>query len=267
MLILPIVNKRRVMNVRVKLKDARQVRKGVSYDDAKESEIIVNRERYSKSSFKDSHSDKSPMDFIRSRSMLYPRNYLVTTKTRPSDPVYDVYEVTPPPKKVNDSLDGLYGKAITDIRKRIPGRENRGRYVSLEKLGIGKHLTDDKIASLQRIVKEERNEETWPRLFAEAGVSDLSETVDFMNHFECTVLSDTTIPEDSLQDTLTALSNIQTRDYKNLKNYYQMAKSNTEIYTKISYIHKLLYDKPMPLIQSKDQDAKKLVKKKEETDY
>lgn len=267
MLILPIVNKRRVMNVRLRLKDAKKIRTGVSYDDAKESEIIVNREKYSDSSFKESRSDTSPMDFIRSRSMLYPRKYLVTTKTKTTEPVYDVYEVTPPPKKVNDNLDGLYGKAITDIRNEIPGRENRGRYVSLDKLGIGKHLTDDKIASLQRIVREEKNETTWPKLFAEAGVEDLSETVDFMNHFECTVLSDTTIPEDSLQDTLKALSNIQTRDYKNLKNYYQMAKSNTEIYTRISYIHKLLYDKPLALIQAAKEEAKKLVKKKEEKDH
>ena len=45
MLILPIVNKRRVMNVRLRLKDARRIREGVSYDDTTESEIIVNREK------------------------------------------------------------------------------------------------------------------------------------------------------------------------------------------------------------------------------
>ena len=107
-------------------------------------------------------------------------------------------------------------------------------------------------------------------MFAEAGVEDLSETVDFMSHFECIVLSDTTIPEDSLQDTLKALSNIQTRDYKNLKNYYQMAQSNTEIYTRISYIHKLLYDKPLTLIQAAKEGAKKLFlyyQMKEEKDH
>ena len=47
MLILPIVNKRRVMNVQIKLKDASKVRKGVCYDDAGESDIIVNREKFS----------------------------------------------------------------------------------------------------------------------------------------------------------------------------------------------------------------------------
>ena len=47
MLILPIVNKRRVMNVQIRLKDASKVRRGVCYDDAGESEIIVNREKFS----------------------------------------------------------------------------------------------------------------------------------------------------------------------------------------------------------------------------
>ena len=267
MLILPIVNKRRVMNIRVGLKDASKVRQGVSYNDAKASDIIVNRERFSDSSFKESRNAKAPMDFIRSRSMLYPRKYLVTTKEENDSSLYDVYEVAPPPKKVNDSLDSLYGKAITDMRKEIPGVKNRGRYISFEQLGIGNHLTDEKIAKLQKIVSEERDENEWPRLFEEAGIADLSDTVEFINHFECTVLSDTSIPEDSLQDTLKAFSSIKTRDYKNLNNYYKMAKSNTDIYTKISYIHKIIYDKPLTITRAKSTDAKKLVKKKDEVEH
>ena len=54
MLILPIVNKNRVMNVSIRLKDAVKVRRGVCYDDASQSEIIVNREKFSESTFKDS---------------------------------------------------------------------------------------------------------------------------------------------------------------------------------------------------------------------
>ncbi len=251
MLILPIVNKRRVMNVEIKLKDASKIRQGVSYEDALESDIIVNREKFSESSFKDTKNDQAPMDFIRSRSMLFPRKYLITTKEENDSSLYDVYEVAPPPKKVNDSLDGLYGKAITDLRKEIPGSNQRGRYVSFEQLGIGNHLTDEKIARLQRIVKEE-NEDNWPRLFEEAGIADLNDSIEFINHFECTVLSDTSIPA---------------RDYKNLNRYYEMAKSNADIYMKLSYIHKIIYDKPMSLIQSKNQKAKKLVKKKDEIEY
>ena len=265
MLILPIVNKRKILNVEVKLKNAQKIRCGVCYDDAAESEIIVNREKYSESSFHKSKEENAPTDFIRSKSILYPRNFLVTTKEERDSTLYDVYEVSQPPKKVNAGLDKLYGKAITDLQKEIPGSKNRGRYVSFSALGIGDNLTDEKIALLQKIVKEERNQSIWSKRFREAGISDLHETVDFINNFEYTILSEQTIPEDSLQDTLKALEAINTRDYRNLNNFYKMAKSNTDIITKISYINKVIYDKPLSLISN--TNAKRLIKKKDEIEY
>ena len=78
MLILPIVNKKRVMNVEIRLKDAFKIRKNVCYDDAKESDIIVNREKFSESSYNNSRDINAPINFIRSKSILYPRRFLVT---------------------------------------------------------------------------------------------------------------------------------------------------------------------------------------------
>lgn len=98
MLVLPIVNKRRVMNVQIRLKNAEKIRKGVAYDDAVESEIIVNREKFSESSYSTSKDENAPIDFIRSKSILYPRNFLVTTKEENDSNLYDVYEVSQPPK-------------------------------------------------------------------------------------------------------------------------------------------------------------------------
>lgn len=262
MLILPIVNRNRVMNVEIRLRNARKIKTDVFYRDANESDIIVNREKFSNSTFKNSREENAPTDFIRSKSILYPRNFLVTTKQRTDSKSYDVYEVSQPPRKVNTCLDKLYGKAITDLRKKIPGVKNRGRYVSFEKLGMNDYLTDEKIAKLQRIVKEERDQSRWPELFEREGISDISNTLDFISNFECTVVSDTTIPEDSMKDTLKSLEIINTRDYKNLNNYYKMAKRNADIYTKISYINKIMYDKPLTLIQSEKQ--KQLVKKQNE---
>ncbi len=255
------------MNVEVRLKNASKIRSRVFYEDAKESDIIVNREKFSESSFRDSKEENAPTDFIRSKSILYPRNFLVTTKQENNSHFYDVYEVKQPPKKVNTSLDKLYGKAITDLRKEIPGVKQRGRYVSFEDLGIKDHLTDEKIAHLQKIVREEKNSALWPQLFQKAGIADLSDTIDFMNHFECTVLSDHSIPEDSLQDTLRAMEAINTRDYRHLKKYYEMAKSNARIYTTISYIHKIIYDQPLTLIQSQSQRQKQFIKKKDENEH
>ena len=266
MLILAIVNKNRVMNVEIKLKNASKIRSRVYSEDVQQSDIIVNREKFSNSSFKESRDEAAPTDFIRSRSILHPRNFLVTTKQENDSNLFDVYEVTQPPKKVNHSLDKLYGKAITDLRCEIPGIKGRGRYVSFEKLGLDKHLSEDKIASLQRIVKDERDSSRWPQLFKEAGIADLGDTVDFINTFECTVLSDTSIAEDSLQDTIKQLEVINTRDYRNLKNYYKMAKKNTDIYTKISYINNIIYDKPLTLIQTPSQKQRQFIKKKDEVE-
>lgn len=262
MLILPIVNRNRVMNVELRLRNAHKIKCNFWSEDVQESDIIVNREKFSNSSYKDSKEENAPTDFIRSKSILYPRDFLVTTKQKADSKKYDVYRVNQPPRKVHTSLDKLYGKAITDLRKEIPGVKNRGRYVSFEKLGMNEYLTDEKIAKLQRIVKEERDQSRWPELFEKEGISDIGNTVDFINNFECTVVSDTTIPESSMQDTLKSLEVINTRDYKNLNNYYKMAKRNADIYTKISYINKIMYDKPLTLIQSEKQ--KQLVKKQNE---
>ena len=252
------------MNVQIRLRNAEKIRRGVCYDDAKESDIIVNRERFSDSSYKASRNDTAAVEFIRSRSLLYPRNFLVTTKEESNSKRYDVYEVAQPPRKVNDHLDRLYSKAIVDLQKEIPNAKKRGKYVSFDDLGLATDLTDDKIAKLQHIIKSERDESAWPKLFSDAGISDLRDTVDFINNFECVVLSDTTIPEDSLQDTIKALGVINSRDYRNLKKYYDMAKSNTDVYTKISYISKLVYDKPLRLAQISQTNQKQLIKKKDE---
>ena len=267
MLILPIVNKRRVMNVEIKLKNAEKVRSRVSSDDVMESDIIVNREKFSNSSFKESRDEAAPTNFIRSRSILHPRSFLVTTKQENDSNLFDVYEVAQPPRKVNASLDKLYGKAITDLRKEIPGVKGRGRYVSFEKLGFDKFLTEEKIASLQRIVKEERDSSRWPELFQKEGIADLGDTVDFINTFECRVVSDDFLPEDTLQDTIKQLEVINTKDYRNLKNYYKIAKTNTDIYTKISYINNVIYNKPLTLIKPSSSMQKQYVKKKDEIDY
>lgn len=265
MLILPIVNKRRVMNVEIKLKNATKVRHRVSYDDAKSSDIIVNRENFSNSSFNNSKDVNAPIDFIRSKSILYPRNFLVTTKEESDSTLYDVYEVPQPPVKINDNMDKLYSKAITDMRLEIPNRPSRGKYVSFHDLGIDKHLSDERIALLQRIMKNGNSDDFVEKL-EEAGIIDLLQTADYINNFECTVLSDSVIPEESLQDTLRAMSSINTRDYRNLKKYYDMAKSNTDIYMKMSYINKIIYDKPL-VLKSGDKAMKKLVKKKDDYDF
>lgn len=263
MLILPIVNRNRVLNVEIKLKKAEKVRKEASFENMPESDIFVNGRTFSSSTYNKNPDSSAIVEFIRNNSIMYKNDYLVTTRESSDSSLYDVYSVASPPKKVANGLDNLYGSIVTDMRKEIPNVK-RGRYLSFEKLGVDKHLTDEKIAKLQRIVKEERDQSKWPYLFKEAGISDLPDTIDFINNFDCTVISDTTIPEDVLEDTLYALEPLQTRDYRNLRNYQEIAKSNKKVYSKLSLINQLIYDKPLELIHTSSSKNKQLIKKQNE---
>ena len=175
-----------------------------------------------------------------------------------------MYTVEKPPFKVDDSLDSLYSAALNDMRKEIPG-VNKGKYISLKKMGIGSDLDNRKIAEVQNIVKNHDKRE-WPRLFEERGVAHIGETIDFINNFDYTILSDTVIPEDSLQEVLNGLRIIKTRDFKNLNNYYNMAMSNAEIFTRLSYLNKLINEKPLALTDVRRSREKKLIKTKKNED-
>ena len=259
MLILPIVNRNRILNVEVRLKSADKIRTGVKISDASESEVIVNGKRLSDSSYKDDRSDKAALDFIRTNSVRFKRNYLITTREENNSSAYDVYEVSQPPRKINDALDNLYVSVITDMRKEIPGIK-RGRYLSLEKLGVGDHLTDEKIKRLQDVVRSVRDTREWPAVFEREGIADLVETLESINHFDCTVVEDTTIPVDTLQNMVETLKKLNTREARNLASYYNMALSNRDIYSRLSNVNKMVYDRPLNLIQSKRQKQKQLVK-------
>jgi hypothetical protein len=257
MLILPIVNRNRILNVEVKLKTADKIRTGVKFSDACESDVIVNGQRFSDSSYRNEKSDKAALEFIRTSSIRYKRNYLITTREVDSTALYDVYEVEQPPRKVNDALDNLYVSAITDMRKEIPGNK-RGRYLSLDKLGIGDILTDEKIETLGVVVRNTGNPEELNSMLSKTGISDLVDTIDFLKLFDCTVVEDTTIAEETLQGMVDSLKKLNTREARNLASYYNMALKNRDIYSKLSTINKMVYGKPLTLIQSKRQ--KQLVK-------
>lgn len=266
MLVFPIVNNRHVMNVELRIKGVEKIRQGVMIADTKESEIVVNSEKYSNSSYFNSKEATSEVDFVRSKSILYPRDYYVTTKSKKDSTFYDVYTVSQPPAKVTPCLDALYSKAITDLRSETPGVPNNGRYISFADLGFGEEITDEKINKLKQIITEVRDQRLWPKLFSDEGIAEFGDMVKFLSTFECTIISDTTIPESSLQDTLKALSALKTRDFKNLNKYYEMAKSNSEIYTRMSYISQIIYGKPLALIQT-PKKSKQYIKKMDDVEY
>lgn len=259
MLILPIVNKNRVLNVRIKLKGTEKIRSAIKFPGAPESDVIVNGKKLSESSSFDSREKNATINFIRNNSILYARNFLVTTRMVADSDVYDVYEVGQPPRKVNDALEELYDLAITDIRKEIPGIK-RGRYLSFKKIGLDEALTDEKIQMLERIVNDVKDSSQWPGLFEKAGISDLPRILEFLNNFDCTVVEHTSIKEEDIEHMINTLEPLCTRETRNLISYYNTAMVNRDIYGKLSYINKLLYGRPLSLIQSNAQRQKQLVK-------
>lgn len=264
MLILPIVNRNRILNVEISLKNAKKIKTGVILENIRESDIIVDGAKYSTSVYNiHDGSENLVVDFIRNASIRNKNNYTITTREFSNSTNYDVYSVSQPPKKVTKELDDLYGSVITDMRKEIPNVK-KGRYISFEKIGIDKHLTDEKISLLQTIVKEVKDQSRWPQLFKKAGIADLQETLDFVNAFDCTIISDTTISEDTMQAMLEVFKKMNTKDYKGLKNYYNIALSNKKIVNKLLYLNKIIYNKPLDLIHSNKEKQKVLVKVKED---
>ncbi len=265
MLILPIVNRNSIKNVQIQLKGAQKTHKGITFENMAKSDIIINSEKFSDSHFRDSKDKKAPVDFIRAKSLLYPRNFMITTDVAGDSSLYDVYEVKQPPRKVNDALDNLLGAVLIDMYKEIP-MSKKGKYVSLEKLGFNEFLTDEKLAKLQKIVAEEKDINQWSKRFTEEGLEDLQQIIEFMDIFDCVVVSDTSIPIEDMENVLKGLEALNTKDARSLRKYYNMALTNKEIYSKLSYINRLLYNRPYTLIQSKKQRERQLVKVKAESE-
>ena len=66
--------------------------------------------------------------------------------------------------------------------------------------------------------------------------------------------------EDTLQQVLESFNKLHSKDTKSLNKYYNMALENRDIYAKMSYVNKLIYDRPFDLIQSSSQKSKQFVK-------
>ncbi|MBQ6404430.1 MAG: hypothetical protein IJJ63_00115 [Bacilli bacterium] len=266
MLVIPVNKEGRIYSIGCGIKNKEKIGTNVFDESLLESDIVVNSEKFSDSSYRDSVMESAPTDFIRSRSIYYQRDIRVSTRSRSNSQNYDVYRVIQPPRKVNDSLDSLYGKAITDIRKEIPDSSIKGRYISLKKLGIDELFSEERINKMKKITEEENDSSRWPELFEKEGIGDFQDIIDFLDVFEFTMLSNRALPETSLQDAIDSLSIINTRDFRSLRNYRDMAKSNMEVLSRISYVKQVLHSRPLSLVYDKEK-AKILVKKREYEDY
>ena len=262
MLILPIVNKNRILNVQVTLRTAEKVRTGVKLTEVPESDVVVNGRPFSKSYFYDGDNSKTMVDFIRTNLNSQSRCFFVTTKSVPNTDVCDMYGIELPPNKVDVVFDNLYTKVLLDMQKETPG-VLKSKYLALEKVGFDSVFSDENVSKLRQIVTNVYDQRYWMGMFQDDGLVPMLEILNLMNIFDFTVVSEASISEEAVVDMLASLDKINSKDTKSLRNYYNMALANRDIYGKMSYVSKMVYDRSLNLIQSSSQKNKSKVKSEE----
>lgn len=252
MLILPIVNKNRILNVQVTLRSAEKVRTGVNVSEIAESDIIVNGRPFSKSYFYEGVNSKTMVDFIRTNLNTQNKVFSITTKRRHNSDVCDVYDVEIPPIKVSDVFDNLYSRVLLDMQKETPG-VLKSKYLSFEKVGLDDVFSDENISKVRKIVSTVYDRNYWMGMFQDGGLVPMLQIINLMSIFDFTVVSEASIKEEAIIDMLASFDKINSKDTKSLRNYYNMALANRDIYGKMSYVSKMVYDRPFNLIQSSSQ--------------
>ena len=186
MVIMPIRNKNkqgisRILNVRIINKNANKVKEGIVLKGYKDGDVIINSQSFNSSIYNTKDQDPSAtISFIRSVNYrTEKKDFLITTKESPDSTLYDLYHVNIPPRKISKGLDNLYGSMILDMKNEIPGIE-KGRYISLKKLGVDQHITEEKLSKLKEIVEQEKDETKRTNLMQLQGVSDLVKTIEYM---------------------------------------------------------------------------------------
>lgn len=271
MLTMPILNKSRkgimrICNIEITSKNAHKVKEGAVLKGFNESDVVTNGVSFNDSIYNTKNKEpNSTVNFLRNFNYRTgKKDFLITTRKYQDSDLYDIYSVKMPPKKISAGLDNLYGSVILDLKNETPGNK-KGRYISLKKLGIDKTITEDKIYRLREIVNNEKDIERIKELMQINGISDLYRTVEYMNNFDFTIIDEATIPEEQFKVVLDSFEKLNSKDYKNLRNYYSIAEDNRDVYNKLTTISKILYNRPINLIKKSSDKQKVLVKTPDET--
>lgn len=259
MLIMPILNTSkdgisRIYNVEVSLKSAVKVKKDTNLKGFEEADVIVNGTSFKNSIFNTKDQENNVVvNFIRNKNCRSnKKDFLVTTRHHSNSSLYDLYSIEIPPRKVTTGLDNLYGKVIIDMQKEIPDIE-RGRYLSLDEVGVGEHLTEERLDKLKYIAETAKDDKDFEYLVLSNNMGDLKSTIDFIRMFDFKVIGESTILENQVTDLISQLEKTKTREYRNLSSYYDMAKKNKLVYKKLSKLNQILYGKPINLIQKRER--------------
>ncbi len=252
MIILPIYNRGRVLNVKVELKNSKKLGKRTSSFNINPSDVIINGYKFSDSYLSETTSTpKTIMEFIRTNSKTGRSNILVSTKEE--DGAYELYEIDSIPDKVSDGVDNLIGTLILALKNE--SSTQKGRYLDLGKIELFDIITLDRIRDLEFLSKN-MDKVNLTRYIEEHDLRCLFRLLQSLEQFDFTVLKNSKMEEDRFNEFLEFLEPTNSRDYNNLKNYLEIAKNNQKEYSKISYLNKVINNKPLNLIHSSHEKVK-----------
>ncbi len=258
MLIIPILYQQKIYSVGVRLKKAYEVQETGIFEKRYESDITVNGRSYNSSSY---NVEKAPLnnvvDFIRAHSLNANNSSFLITSRRDGYGRMNSYHVSVPLPHITDGLDALYSSAIQSMKKMVPGH-SKDRNISLRKLGVTNHITEEQLKSLQKIT----DSGNVPKKALDLDETQkLYQTIDFLDQFECMIMDEATVDVKSLQAVMIPFSGINTQTAEEVRKYYRMAQDNAEEYTKLEYMTRLLTGEPLYWI--KEESSIRKVKSKE----
>jgi hypothetical protein len=255
MLVLPIINRNRILNVEVNLKNAVKVSDEFYTKDIRPSDIVVNGNSYYEYlnlKHLTTSTTSSVMEFVRLSSKSGTKSILVSTKTDDNNK-YDVYRITKITDKISDGFDSLIGTLILDLKNRTPSQKNR--YLDLKKLQVFDIISE---SSLEKIEYASANLERLniSKYISDNNLGKLFRLIKDFDQFDFTIINKSIISLADFERILEFLEPVNSKDYINLKHYYDIARNNQREYSKLSYLYKTVSNKPLDIIHS----AKKKVK-------
>lgn len=253
MIVLPIVNRGRILNVEVTLKDVSKVGSKTSGFNINSSDIMIHNKKYNDSFYnKNIATPKTVMNFLRENGKIGKSNVLVTTKADDKG-LFDIYDIKYPSDKVSDGFDNLIGTLLLDLKNESINK--KGRYLDLYKLGVFDLITDERLTHLEYL-SQNMNQLNISKYIEEHDLRGLFKLIQAMDMFEFTVISKSSITEEEFNSFTNFLGPTNSKDYNSLLNYYDLAKNNKNEYSKLSYIYKIINNKPLNLIQKRKEKVK-----------
>ncbi len=248
MLVLPIINKDRILNVEVRLKNIKKLdNQNIDTSKYTESNIYVGLYDFNNSSYNEKNLDSYNITlFIRNSGILKKNKFIVTTKSYDKN-ICDFYEISYPNNKISDGFDRLYGEVINDIRNKNINEE-KGHYLDFKRMGITDVLNIENINKLEEISLNHNS--NYSRAIKEANLMPLLDILKFIDMLELNVIEGTSLKVSDYNRIANKFIKLNTKDTKSIYSYYNIASNNKEIYSLISRLYYIINNRSMEWINN-----------------